>query len=183
MGGYLELDDVSKEECYNSMYVLDRTGQLICNYRKMFLFDSEQVYFHPGKDRPVINMVNLDNVPIKVGFGICMDIEYDTNKEESEFKFAEFYGGQEVDLVLFLTAWCWFPENLEEMGDKDPHKFCFDWWRRSLTPMISSRYQNPRYTGPRYEKEWAFAASSCIGGYNDFVFVDCSSVIIFNRPS
>ena len=92
-----------------------------------------------------------------------MDIEYGSNIQETEYQLAQFYSGQNIDIILFLTAWCWDPENIEQMRDKDPEKFCFDWWTRSLTPMISRNYINPAHVLPRYEREWVFSTASMIG--------------------
>jgi len=45
IGGYPEklTNKEGKEERYNSMYVIDRTGKLIKNYRKHFLYETDKV--------------------------------------------------------------------------------------------------------------------------------------------
>ena len=49
-----------------------------------------------------------------------MDIEYGPDKAETAYELAAFYRDQKIDVLFFLTAWCWEPYQIEEMGNKNP---------------------------------------------------------------
>ena len=51
---------------YNSCYVVDRKGELVTNYRKILMFETDKLYFTPGKDRPVLELKNLEGQIIRV---------------------------------------------------------------------------------------------------------------------
>ena len=59
VGGYIEIDSEDEKVCYNSLYLVDRSGELVTNYRKIFLYGMEHDYMSTGSSRPVLNLVNL----------------------------------------------------------------------------------------------------------------------------
>ena len=111
VGGYLEMDKERKEICYNSMYMLDREGKLVTNYRKVFLYGLENDYLSPGFDRPVVEINTLEGQKVRAALGICLDIDVATDKPESAYQFATYYRDLDIDIVLFITAWCWDDES------------------------------------------------------------------------
>jgi predicted amidohydrolase len=68
--GYPESDG---EHVYNSVQLVDATGQRLANYRKPHLFgDLDKTWFTPG-DEPV---VQADVGGVRVGLLICYDVEF-----------------------------------------------------------------------------------------------------------
>jgi len=68
--GYPEADG---EHVYNSVQLVDATGQRLANYRKTHLFgDLDKAWFTPG-DEPV---VQADLGGLRIGLLICYDVEF-----------------------------------------------------------------------------------------------------------
>ena len=68
--GYPETDG---EHVYNSVQLVDATGQRLANYRKTHLFgDLDKAWFTPG-DEPV---VQADLGGVRIGLLICYDVEF-----------------------------------------------------------------------------------------------------------
>ena len=68
--GYPETDG---EHVYNSVQLVDATGQRLANYRKTHLFgDLDKAWFTPG-DEPV---VQADLGGLRIGLLICYDVEF-----------------------------------------------------------------------------------------------------------
>ena len=66
-----------------------------------------------------------------------MDINYKDFVEFYEFPMAEYYRDQQIDVILFPTAWIF---SREENQGKKSLQICLDlyqWWTMRLTPMIN----------------------------------------------
>ena len=90
VGGYPEVRKTAKgkEEYYNSMYVIDRKGELLLNYSKHFLFETDKVWAKPGKGFQTVQMTNRAGVEFKAGLAICMDINPEEFRDCSEYELA-----------------------------------------------------------------------------------------------
>jgi predicted amidohydrolase len=69
VGGFCELGDDGL--LYNSAAVVDATGVLAV-YRKIHLWDREQLFFEPGRECAPV----LDTAVGRVGIGICYDLNF-----------------------------------------------------------------------------------------------------------
>jgi predicted amidohydrolase len=89
--GYPELDE--RGNVYNSVQLIDRTGERLGNYRKTHLFgDADRAMFSAGEQAPAVLELN----GWKLGLLICYDIEFPENARRLALDGAE--------LILVPTA-------------------------------------------------------------------------------
>lgn len=80
-----------------SMYVIDRKGNLIENYRKHFLYTPDYKFCRDGECFKTVSIKNTLNQPIKIGLGICMDINPKDFIDYSKYELADFFKKENVD--------------------------------------------------------------------------------------
>lgn len=59
---------------YNSAAVLDRAGNLICNYRKTHLYYNDKLWAEAGPGFKTVTILNRQGQKILCALGICNDI-------------------------------------------------------------------------------------------------------------
>ena len=69
--GYPEIDG---DKMYNSQLVVDREGNYIKSYKKTFLYETDETWADEGPGFEKLDITNHDGIDIRVGNGICMDI-------------------------------------------------------------------------------------------------------------
>ena len=86
--------------------VLDRQGNLVLNYRKILLFDTDKRYFHPGcPDQPrSFDLITTLGKTLKTSVAICMDINYKNFLDFYEFPLAWYLTDNKIEVLLFMTA-------------------------------------------------------------------------------
>jgi predicted amidohydrolase len=87
--GYVEKDG---ESLYNAALVIDSMGNLICNYRKILLYDADHTWATPGRMRYLIETPFGVLTP-----SICMDL--------NDNSFLQFLWKEKPDIVAFCTNW------------------------------------------------------------------------------
>ena len=103
--GYVEQE---KDLLYNSALVIDNTGKLVCNYRKVLLYDADYTWATPGNTRFLVETPFGILAP-----AICMDL--------NDYAFVEFIWKEKPDIIAFCTNW------LDEGG------FILDYWKQRLS--------------------------------------------------
>ncbi|RZA20671.1 MAG: carbon-nitrogen hydrolase family protein [Proteobacteria bacterium] len=89
--GYPELDE--RGNVYNSVQLIDRTGERLGNYRKTHLFgDADRAMFSAGEQAPAVLELN----GWKLGLLICYDLEFPEN--------ARRLAAAGAELILVPTA-------------------------------------------------------------------------------
>lgn len=138
---------------YNSCYVLGRDGTLLHNYRKILMYDTDKRYFTPGEHQLVFDLLSLKGQTVRTAVGICMDINYKDFVDFYEFPLANFCRDNDVDLLLFPTAWTMRPE--EEVGKNSLQigLELYQWWKLRMTPMIRPSFRLQKAVKPRLTKE------------------------------
>ncbi len=91
IAGFIERE---YNKSYNTLIVVDRTGNVRAKYRKIHLFSfaGEEKYYCPG-DKPEI--VKLEN--INIGLSICYDLRFP--------ELFRLYGKAKVDLIVNIANW------------------------------------------------------------------------------
>ncbi len=80
-------------------------GELLNSYAKHFLFEADETWADEGPSFEAMSLT-IRKREVKVGFGICMDINpYKFEAPFHDFELASFYSKEKVDLVLFSTGW------------------------------------------------------------------------------
>ena len=59
---------------YNSQMVVNHEGEFVKSYKKTFLFETDETWATPGPGFESIVITNKKGEQVKIGNGICMDI-------------------------------------------------------------------------------------------------------------
>jgi protein N-terminal amidase len=172
------------DELFNSAYILDREGKLICNYRKILLYETDQRYFKEGsqEQRPVLELTTLAGETIKTGIGICMDINYKDFEDFWQFEMAEYCRDNQIELVLFPTAWTLQgEEEVDVERETKERDELYNYWTMRMLPHCSARWQLRKDVGARNESEWVFAAADRCGKERETCYKGLSCVMRFNQ--
>lgn len=135
---------------YNSTVTVSADGRILENYRKSFLYYTDETWasegpagsaFAPSPEisRKPFFVGQLDRLG-RVGHGICMDINpYRFTAPWTDFEFANTMLRENVRLVILSTAWLTrlLPEELEIEPDK-PDMETVAYWTERFFPLIES---------------------------------------------
>ncbi|SCU86847.1 LAFA_0E03378g1_1 [Lachancea sp. 'fantastica'] len=117
--GYPEKgDDRSEQVNYNSVIVVNSKGELAFNYRKSFLYQTDeewgcsenpagfQTFKLPFAKKARDSDGRLHDISIKSAVGICMDLSpYKFEAPFQDFEFSSFHAENATELILFPMAW------------------------------------------------------------------------------
>ncbi|KAF1319338.1 Ubiquitin1-specific protease, partial [Globisporangium splendens] len=169
MCGYIERDAKDEDLLYNAMMVLSPEGELVCNPRKTFLYETDKVWATAGDGFTTWHCSWLNKT---ISFGICMDINpYEFTAAFDEFEFATQVVSHGSDLVLFSCAWCDFDR---DETDTFP---TLSYWATRLTPIIDALHTRT-YPKPNCH----FLVSNRIGEENGTYFVGASCALSLRQP-
>ncbi|CAH0476252.1 unnamed protein product [Peronospora belbahrii] len=165
--GYVEKEG---DLLYNSMLVVSPDGELACNPRKTFLYETDKSWATPGKGFCTWYCPWLCKT---ISFGICMDINPNDFKAPfSAYEFASHVVENQSDLVLFACAW-----NDFDAPDLEPYP-TLSYWAQRLTPVIGVLAK-----GEYSKRNCYFLCSNRIGTENGTFFVGASCVLSLNKPA
>lgn len=140
--GYPETADVSHKwptgpEYYNATIVVGRDGETITNYRKSFLFYTDETWALEGQDG------FFDGYIPGLGYatvGICMDINpYQFETPWEEFEFASHITRVQSNLVIVSMSWMTREDTRQfsRMPD-EPDLETLAYWVSRFEPLIKS---------------------------------------------
>lgn len=157
--GYPEIAfaaDKKSAKLYNSAYLVDRSGELLLNYRKTFLFETDKTWAAEGDGFKVVELTNCLNQKFTAGLAICMDINPYEFKDNSKFELATFCKEKQIDALLFLANWNDHdPEGPEKAGVAG----IMDYWLWRLTPLINKKFNEKE----KPYKSWCFFCADRVG--------------------
>ena len=136
-GGYGEkvILKEDNEKYYNSGYLINRKGELIQNYRKVFLYETDKVWAEEGEGFKTAFIINLKGEEIKVGLGICMDINPYEFLDDFKFELGNYLLEEKVSVLLFLSAWT----NNNDLDNSRKSVYeSLEYWMFRLSPWIKS---------------------------------------------
>lgn len=165
--GYVERDG---EQLFNAMMVVSPDGELVCNPRKTFLYETDKLWATAGDGFESWFCPWLGK---QISFGICMDINpNDFKAKPTEYEYANHALGHGSDLILFACAWCDF-----EPPDT-PEYPTLAYWASRLSPIIDALGD-----GAYPKKNCYFVASNRIGTENGTFFVGASCALSLKEPA
>ncbi|CEG36357.1 ubiquitin1-specific protease [Plasmopara halstedii] len=165
--GYVEKEG---ELLYNSMLVVSPDGELVCNPRKTFLYETDKSWATAGKSFYTWDCPWLGKT---ISFGICMDINPNDFKAPfSAYEFGTHVVENKSDLVLFACAW-----NDFENHDIEPYS-TISYWAQRLFPVIHSLQK-----GEYVKSNCHFLCSNRIGTENGTFFVGSSCILSLKEPA
>jgi protein N-terminal amidase len=99
--GYPETATDSK--IYNSAIVFNKEGEILHNYRKSFLYETDETWgASEGQGFKAFQLAD----GIKATIGICMDLNpYKFEAPFQKFEFSKFCRDNETNLIICPTAW------------------------------------------------------------------------------
>lgn len=81
------------------MYVVDPEGKLALNYNKHFLYEVDYKFCRIGDKFKTVDIKTKNGDTLKVGVGICMDLNPEDFKDYSLFEIANFFIKENVDFI------------------------------------------------------------------------------------
>ena len=160
--GYAEVTQDGKY--YNSCFIITPEGESLPSYRKHFLYDDDERWSLEGKDFGYMEITTKKGINLKLGIGICMDINpYKFKSPFGKMEFANHCLNKNVDLIVFPTNWIDNePNNISESHKKE----IWSYWMERMRP-----YKNLKNNKNVYmlfanrigkEKKTTFRGCSCI---------------------
>ncbi|KAM4056155.1 carbon-nitrogen hydrolase [Hirsutella rhossiliensis] len=145
LAGYPEKVDVSPKwptgpEYYNSAIVVNQEGETIANYRKSFLYYTDETWALEGDGGFYDGFIpGLGNTSI----GICMDLNpYKFEAPWHAFEFA--FHILEVESNLVIVSMAWMTREDQQLFTRKPNEPDMDtlaYWVTRLEPLIRSENQ------------------------------------------
>ncbi|KKA16713.1 Uncharacterized protein T310_9667 [Rasamsonia emersonii CBS 393.64] len=140
------------EKYFNSLLVVDENGEILLNYRKQFLYYTDETWASEGDggwgyhalefDSPRPSQDNATRQQVPTTFGICMDINpYRFEAPFTAWEFANRVLDSQSQLVIISTAWLTLEgqEAIASLGRNRPDMDTFNYWIRRFWPLIEKR--------------------------------------------
>lgn len=177
MCGYVEKEAEETEteadgggRLFNSMMVVSPTGELACNPRKTFLYETDKLWATAGAGFSTWHCPWLDKT---ISFGICMDINpHEFTAPFDAFEFATQVVTHGSDLVLFSCAWC---DHDREETETYP---TLSYWATRLTPVVRA-LQRRTFA----KRACHFLCANRVGDENGTHFVGASCAMSLEEPA
>ena len=138
--GYAEV--TQKVHYYNSCFIITPEGESLPSYRKHFLYTDDERWSLEGKNFGYIEITTKKGIQLKLGIGICMDIN--PYKFKSPFKKMEFANhclNKNVDLIIFPTNWI----DSEPNDTSELHKHdLWNYWMERMEPYKKKNSKNKK---------------------------------------
>jgi protein N-terminal amidase len=163
--GYPEIDHSPTEteaKYYNSLLVVDENGEVIHNYRKSFLYFTDETWASEGNVERGFHELSFntqDSVSgqdagdihraprrVATSFGICMDINpYKFEAPYTAWEFANRVLDSQSQLVILSMAWLTLLSK-EELAalEGQPEMDTFNYWLNRFYPLIEKKMQHTR---------------------------------------
>ncbi|KAL1967670.1 hypothetical protein VTN77DRAFT_2927 [Rasamsonia byssochlamydoides] len=149
--------ETEKEKYFNSLLVVDENGEILLNYRKQFLYYTDETWASEGDVGWGFHALEFDShrlsssedcdarLPrqhVPTTFGICMDINpYKFEAPFTAWEFANRVLDSRSQLVIVSTAWLTVEgrEAIASLGRHQPDMDTFNYWIRRFWPLIEKR--------------------------------------------
>ncbi|ESZ90628.1 putative protein N-terminal amidase [Sclerotinia borealis F-4128] len=124
----------AKPEYYNSTLTVNKEGKIVANYRKSFLYYTDETWAHEGSGFFNGHIDGLGNVAI----GICMDLNpYKFEAPWNAYEFAYHVLHKQANIVMLSMAWL-TREDQKSFGllAKEPDMETISYWIARLEPIL-----------------------------------------------
>lgn len=148
IAGYPEIS-ADDNKRYNSCIFVDPEGTVVTNYRKTFLFETDEKWASEGsgffsgaldtsKLRSAINF-STSPISINTSLGCCMDLNpYKFKAPFDDYEFANHVLANESNLVIVPMAWLSSrPDDITDLSD--PEILTLRYWIARLEPLLELR--------------------------------------------
>ena len=163
--GYAEVTQDNKY--YNSCFIITPDGESLPSYRKHFLYTDDERWSLEGKDFGYMEITSKRGIPLKLGIGICMDINpYKFKSPFEKMEFANHCLNKNVDLIIFPTNW--IDGSPDDTSELHKHEL-WSYWMDRMRP-----YQ---YKSKKIKKNVYLLCANRIGKEKTTTFHGCSCVM------
>ena len=138
-----------EEKYYNSLLTVDENGEILFNYRKSFLYYTDESWASegdPDRGSCTLTFGGNDQSPPKrdvpTSFGVCMDINpYRFEAPFTAWEFANRVLDSGSQLVIVSMAWLTLLRR-EEIVPENPDMDTFDYWIRRFWPLLEKKMKH-----------------------------------------
>ena len=150
-----------KETYYNSLLVVDEKGEILANYRKTFLYYTDETWAAEGDAQRGFKHISFSRQGVDVqqqvatSFGICMDINpYRFEAPWTAWEFANRILDTRSQLVILSMAWLTHSdrEELQALLTK-PELGTFNYWVQRFMPLFRRHMEHSNGLGGEDEGE------------------------------
>jgi protein N-terminal amidase len=137
--------------------VVSPTGVFVQNYRKSFLFEMDKTWAEEGDGFKFVD-IEIRGRILKVGLGICMDINpYEFKANFELYELGTFWRANDVDLCVFCTNWT-------SSSDNDTPQELLKYWLIRLYPLLTSNKKTYFIAADRIglERGTKYSGTSCV---------------------
>ena len=148
---------------YNSAMITNPKGESLPSYRKSFLYDDDKRWSSEGNGFGYMEITTHSGKEIKLGIGICMDINpYEFKSPWEKMEFGTHCKEKDVDIIVFLTNWTDY-EKYEDKSKKAIYE-SINYWLCRLEPIYKQKKNVYLCCADRtgLEKGTHFLGCSCI---------------------
>ncbi|KAJ5337775.1 hypothetical protein N7452_004503 [Penicillium brevicompactum] len=146
--GYPEIEETPQSTdqttYYNSLLVVDERGEVIHNYRKSFLYYTDETWAAEGQVERGFKELAIQEQQVATSFGICMDINpYKFEAPFDKWEFASRVLDSKTQLVILSMAWLTLlsREELDALKYK-PEMDTFNYWLQRFWPLLQKRMKH-----------------------------------------
>ncbi|EMG51016.1 NTA1 Protein N-terminal amidase [Candida maltosa Xu316] len=202
--GYPELHE--NKTIYNSCAVFNEIGDLIYNYRKTFLYETDEkwgssenpVKNFPSFEIPFVDKQNGTSKSIISNIGICMDLNpYKFEAPFNKFEYSLSSYAQRVKLLICPMAWLHpdspslkselsltkrveLADNLK-LNEKESSQSTVDYWILRMFPYLNHTHSFiPKWFNGQDDKVTAICCNR-VGTEDDVVYAGSSSIFQFTN--
>jgi protein N-terminal amidase len=103
--GYIEqVGEGTSTKLYNSAAVLNRSGEIIVNYRKNHLYYNDRFWAEEGKGFVNFQLITVEGKYLECVVGICMDIN-PKDFTSGKYELADHVVKTKADVLVFISNW------------------------------------------------------------------------------
>ena len=155
---------------YNSCFIITPKGESLPSYRKHFLYYDDERWCLEGDRFGYMEIVTKKGLKLKLGIGICMDINnYKFKSPWEKMEFATHCIKNDVDVIIFPTNWT--DDEPNDLSEKNKFEL-YEYWLSRMEPFKKRNNKN-NFQG----KNVYFLAANRIGKEKTTCFYGCSCVM------
>ncbi|KAI9807284.1 MAG: Carbon-nitrogen hydrolase [Piccolia ochrophora] len=137
--GYPEITTTTSPQRYNSVVLISPEGEIVTNYRKSFLYYTDETWATEGDAGFYAG--NIEGLG-DVSMGICMDLNpYQFSAPWTKYEFSTHAVTTASTLILLTMAWLsGDPDVAPISAAAKPHLHTLSYWLERLNPLIEAKW-------------------------------------------
>lgn len=162
---------INKKRYYNSLYVIDRSGNLKLNYRKRQLLEADKQWAEEGESFKSVELESSKGIKYKAVVAMGNDINPTKVGGTEKYELAEFCKQEGIDALFVASAWV--DTDIASVDSKAIETVINSWLLR-----LQTLCNLP--TVVRYDKQWGLFWANRVGKEGDLIFTGSSHALKLN---